>query len=201
MAAKRTGEGRAAPGAEANVPRSGATSFTAAGTTSRAVTAWRAGRHPFSPGPSRQTGECADLTDLQQTLYVKIVQEWVQTLTGPFDWANWPLDRYVFSETFHQHLKRQKDLDNAAWVCAMVACGLAHEFCELELKPRPAGPGGRPVREDGAEGYRCTIVSGRGAGSRLDFWRLPSGVIEFATFTAIRLVCPPTITESEQAAC
>ena len=127
-------------------------------------------------------------------LYVTIVQEWVQTLTGPFDWADWPLDRYIFGEAFHQHLERTRDLDDAAWICAMVACGLAHEFCELELKPRAAGPGGGLlVREDGATGYRCTIVSGRGAGSRLDFWRLPPGVIEFATFTAMRPVRPRQI--------
>jgi hypothetical protein len=79
----------------------------------------------------------------------------------------------------------------------MVAYGLAQEFCELELEPRSAGQGDRKlVRGDGAEGYRCTIVAGQGRGSRLDFWRLPSGVVEFAIFTAIRLVRSPD-TESK----
>jgi hypothetical protein len=79
-------------------------------------------------------------------------------------------------------------LDDAAWVCAMVACGLAHELPELEVQPRLGPSANQLTREDGAEGYRCTIVSGRGAGSRVDFWRLSSGVIEFATFSVIRLV-------------
>jgi hypothetical protein len=164
----------------------------------------RAGRHPFASGPPQPTREPAETTptDLQQTLYVMIVQEWVQTLTGPFDWGGWPLDRYVFSETFHQPLDRQENLDNAAWVCAMVACGLAHEFAELEDRPRPAGVGdGQLVREDRAKGYRCTIISGRGAGSRLDYWRLPSGVIEFNAFTTMRLVRSPPGTKQEEPEC
>lgn len=71
----------------------------------------------------------------------------------------------------------------------MVACGLAHE---LDLQPRSADRGeGQLVRADGAQGYRCRVVSGRGVGCCLDFWRLPSGVTEFDSFTAaIRLVRP-----------
>ena len=150
----------------------------------------RAGRNPFSPGPPRPTGKHSATApaDLQQTLDVRIVQEWARTLTDSFDWADWPLDHYVFGEAFHEPLGHQRNLDNAAWACAMVACGLAHEFPELDVQPRLEPSGGQFAREDGAEGYRCTILSGRGAGSRLDFWRLPSGVIEFATFTAMRLV-------------
>jgi hypothetical protein len=158
----------------------------------------RAGHYPFLPGPPQPTDEHTAPMDLPRTLYVKIVQEWVQTLTGPFDWGNWPLDRYVFSDSFLPNLERQADLDDVAWVCAMVACGLAHEFRALELKPRPARSGGGQLkRDDGAEGYRCTTISGCSVGSRLDFWRLPSSVIEFATFTAMRLARSPTNTESE----
>ena len=81
------------------------------------------------------------------------------------------------------------DLDNVAWVCAMVACGLAHEFVELEVQPRSGVSGaGDLVRDDGAQGYRCILLTGRGAGSRLDYWRLPSGVIEFGEFSALRLI-------------
>lgn len=151
----------------------------------------RAGRNPFSPGPPLGPTEHAaeGPTDLPSTLYVLIVQQWVQTLTGPFDWGSWPLGHYIFSDAFLGNLERQADLDDVAWVCAMVACGLAHEFYELELEPRRGGPKGEQLaRSDGAEGYRCSILSGRGAGSRLDFWKLPSGVIEFDVFTAMRLV-------------
>jgi hypothetical protein len=166
----------------------------------------RAGRNPFSPGPPQEAAEQAPEawpTDLPSTLYVLIVQQWVQTLTGPFDWANWPLGHYIFSDAFLGNLERQADLDDVAWVCAMVACGLAHEFAELGLEPRRGGPGNEQlVRSDDAEGYRCSILSGRGAGSRLDFWMVPSGVIEFDVFTAMRLVRgAKTDTEPGPAAC
>jgi hypothetical protein len=151
----------------------------------------RAGRHPFSPGPPPPTDEqdAATAPDLQQTLYVLIVQQWARTLTGPYDWGDWPLGGYFFGEAFHKPLERHENINDVAWLCAMVACGLADECPDLEIQPRPAGPsGGQLARDDGAKGYRCTIVSGRGAGARLDFWRLPSSVIEFDTFTAMRLV-------------
>ena len=169
-------------------------------TTSRG----RAGLCPFLSGPPQSSDKRAARSgpaDLSQTLHVKIVQEWTATLTGPFDWGDWPLDRYVFGEAFHQSLEHQESLDNAAWVCAMVACGLAHGFPELDVQPRSVGPGGvQLVRKDGAKGYRCTVVSGRGTGSHLDFWRLPSGVIDFAAFTGMRLLRSPN-TESGQTAC
>ena len=127
--------------------------------------------------------------DLPQTLYVLIVQQWVQTLTGPYDWGGWPLTHYTFSDAFLGKLEHLADLDNIAWICAMVACGLAHEFVELDVEPRAAVSGaGELVRDDGAKGYRCIILTGRGAGSRLDYWRLPSGVIEFDDFSALRLI-------------
>ena len=160
----------------------------------------RVGFYPFLPDPPLgETIEHAATvrTGVQQTLHAQIVREWAATLTGPFDWGDWPLAHYVFGEAFHMPLEHQWDLDNAAWVCAMVACGLVHEFPELDVQPSSAGSGGHQLaREDGGRGYRCTIVSGRGAGSRLEYWRLPSGVIEFMTFTAIRLVRSPDNTES-----
>jgi hypothetical protein len=192
MDAKRTLELRLLPGED--VPRGdGKRSTTGASNSSR-----RAGRNPFSSGPplelaSKEEPEQAaeEAAALLSTLYFLIVQQWVQTLGGPYDWGSWPLGRYVFSETFLRNLEAQEDLEDITWICAMVACGLAHEFYELELEPRRGGPEGRTqvVRSsDGAEGYRCSILSGRGAGTRLDFWTLPSGVSEFDSFTAMRLV-------------
>lgn len=129
-----------------------------------------------------------------------IVQQWASILTGPFDWADWPLGPYFFSEAFLDDLVGQADLENAAWVCAMIACGLAYQLSELELEPRPAGlDGGQPVREEEeeAECRRCRVVSGCGIGSYLDYRRLLSGVFEFAGFTAVRLVRPSTGCSSE----
>jgi hypothetical protein len=133
-----------------------------------------------------------EAADLLSTLYLLIVQQWVQTLSGPYDWGSWPLGRYVFSESFLRKLEGQADLDDVTWACSMVACGLAREFYELELEPRGKEPQGRTreVRGDGAEAYRCSILSGRGAGGRLDFWILQSGVIEFDSFTAIHPNAP-----------
>jgi hypothetical protein len=163
---------------------------TAADAAARAMTPQgRAGRNPFSPGPPESSENDAPQADLWQTLYVLIVNQWAQTLAGPFDWANWPLDRYVFGERFHEQLEDRNNLENAAWVCAMIACGLAQEFRELDVQPRLAQSDERQLtRTDGAESYRCRIVSGRGTGSCLDFSYLPSGIIEFESFTTLHLV-------------
>jgi hypothetical protein len=171
----------------------------AAGAAARAITPnGRAGRHPFSPGPPELSDDDAPQADLWQTLYVLIVNEWAQTLAGPFDWANWPLDRYVFGERFHEQLEDRKNLENAAWVCAMIACGLAQEFPELDVQPRPLQPdGGQLAHADGAEGCRCRIVSGRGTGSCLDFRYLSSGIIEFESFTTLHLVRRETKADAE----
>jgi hypothetical protein len=190
MAEKRTRELRLLPGED--VPRrAGERSVTARAAAQARMPGRRAGRNPFSPGPPQPAAKRTLKgwpIDLPGTLYIQVVQQWVQTLTGPFDWANWPLDRYVFSDALLGSLECQTDLENVAWVCAVVACGLAHEFDELGLEQRD-GPGcTHLLRNDGAKGYRCSILSGRGAGACLDLWRLPSGVIEFDVFTVIRLV-------------
>jgi hypothetical protein len=169
---------------------------TAAGAAARASTPLRwAGRHPFSPGPPESPDDDAPEANLWQTLYVLIVNQWAQTLAGPFDWANWPLDRYVFGERFHEQLDDPKNLENAAWVCAMIACGLAQEFRELDVQPRQVQPDKKQLA--GADGYRCRIISGRGTGSCLDFCYLPSGIIEFESFTTLHLVRRPTKIEAE----
>jgi hypothetical protein len=123
------GGARSGPGG--NVSSGCATGSTVVGAAGRAIPDGRAGRYPFSPGPSQLTGGHAASEDLPRTLYVEM-------LAGLFDWGNWPLDCYVFSDSFLRNLESQVDLNDVAWVCAMVACGLAHEFRELELQPRPA---------------------------------------------------------------
>jgi hypothetical protein len=184
MAAKRTRERCRIPGVGV-AHDTGKHSTAAAGVAARATfPQGRAGCDPFSPGPPPDENGVTDSPDLQQTLYVLIVQQWAQTLTGPYDWANWPLDRYVFSDAFLGELEHQADMDSLAFVCAMVACGLTHEFPELRLGSLHESD----RLEDGALRQRCSIEVGRGAGSHLDFWRLPSGVIEFDRFTALRLV-------------
>ena len=189
MAARRIRDRRCAPG-DGVAHGTGKRSTAAAGAAARATFPHRrAGRHP-SPGPpppdeSAATGP----PDLQQTLSVLIVRQWAETLTGEFDWGDWPLARYRFSEAFPNGLERQTDSETVAWICAMVACGLADELVELNLQHRTHRSSGvELVRHDAAHGYRCSVLAGRGVGSHLDFWRVPSGVIEFDRFMALRLV-------------
>jgi hypothetical protein len=123
-------------------------------------------------------------------LYIMIVQQWVNTLTDPYDRARWPLASYIFSETFLRNLDRQTDLGDIAWICAMVASGLASEFPKLTQRARSSGPRAQLTRADGAKGWRCTLSSESGANGQLDFWTTLSGIIEFDVFTKLRLVRP-----------
>lgn len=191
MAARHTRDRRRVPG-DGAAHGTGKRSISAAGAVARARSPLgRAGRvRPFSPGPPPpDESGAAGPPDLQQTLSVLIVRQWAETLTDEFDWADWPLARYSFSEAFLSGLERQADLETVAWVCAMVACGLADEFDELSLQRRRHRPAGvELIRHDAAHGYRCSVLSGRGAGSHLDFWRMPLGAVEFERFMALRLV-------------
>jgi hypothetical protein len=76
----------------------------------------RAGLYPFLPGPPpapRQHTPHGPLADLGQRVHFAIVQQWVQTLTGPFDRANSPLGDCVFGDTFLVGLEHQADLESA----------------------------------------------------------------------------------------
>src|ERR1700723_878483 len=127
MAAKRTRALRLLPGED--VPRGDGKCSTAAEPVAEARnSSRRAGCNPFSSGSplglaAKEEPE-DESADLLSTLYLLIVQQWVQTLSGPYDWGSWPLGRYVFSETFLRKLEGQADLDDVTWICAMVACGL-----------------------------------------------------------------------------
>lgn len=141
--------------------------------------------------PSARLGTVARSTKhaLQSTLYVLVAQQWVRTLTGPYDWENWPLAPYVFSEMFLRNLEHQDNLEEVAWICAMIACGLPSEFRELMQRARSNRLSGTQLtRDDGAKGWRCTLTPEIGAGAQLDFWTTLSGVIEFDAFTRLSLV-------------
>lgn len=79
---------------------------------------WRTGCLRPSPGPPQSSDEpalaCAE--DLSQTLYVRIVRQWTETLADVFDWAEWPLHHFVFGDRFHEPLESQRDIDTAARV-------------------------------------------------------------------------------------
>ena len=126
--------------------------------------------------------EDAELPGLSEALQIAMIQKWTETLQESFDWGEWPLVSYALSEDFLRSLKGRAGLDDVAWTCAMIACGLAKECKELAVE-RLAGPGGRQlIQEDDAIGWRCAFTRNTGT-AHLDFWTYPSGSIEFSSFT------------------
>jgi hypothetical protein len=133
-------------------------------------------------------------SDLGERLHVLIVQQWTQTLRSPCDWAEWPLVSYSFSDGFMTSLRRQTNppLGRIAWVCAMVACGLAPKLEGIAPRPLLAGRGGKQVvREDGAKGWRCNLRRNSHGGLRLHYWAYSSGRIEFDVFGRLDKVGQP----------
>jgi hypothetical protein len=142
------------------------------------------------PLPSRKCGTTSIPTGdvereppaLVEALYVRIVQRWTETLKDSFDWARWPLVGCGFSRGFMRGVRDARDREDIAWTCAMIACGIADEFDVLAVERR-VGRLGRPlIRDDGAEGWRCTLTRDAGDGAHLDFWVLRRGLIEFEAF-------------------
>ena len=126
--------------------------------------------------------------DLGERLHLLIVRQWAQTLKDPHDWAERPLVSYSFSDRFMNALTRQANppLARIAWVCAMVACGLAPKLEGIAPRPLLAGRGAKQVvREDGAKGWRCNLKHSSHGGLRLHYWVHPSGRIEFDAFGSI----------------
>jgi hypothetical protein len=133
---------------------------------------------------SSSTGIGSEFVELGEELHVSIVKQWVQTLKGPYDWGEWPIQRYVVSDKFLRSLAGQS-LDEVAWVCAMVASGLPRGSDTLAVERRVSETGSRTlVRADGAEGWSCTQSREGRAPVLLDFWVLESGVIEFDAFSS-----------------
>lgn len=91
--------------------------------------------------------------------------------------------RHTLGEDFLRSLEDYVELDDVAWACAMVACGLAEGFKELTVKRRMSGPDNRQLtRADDALGWRCTLTR-KTTPVYIDFWTCPSGTIEFASFS------------------
>lgn len=122
-------------------------------------------------------------------LYTLIVAHWASTLESVFDWAERPLTYYTFSAQFLQVVEHMSHaaLDQVAWVCAMIACGLADEYNELDLQPGPGrkSPGDSgDARAAGAQAWLCLLRPAGGNSVRLGYWIHPDSRIEFDSLEA-----------------
>jgi hypothetical protein len=142
--------------------------------------------------------ELSALHDFGEWLDVMIVQQWVRGLEGPYDWAQWPLGRYVFGTEFVRTVEAHRTvaLERVAWVCAMVACELAPRLESLEPGTLMGEDGAPAVREDGAHGWRCTLADA-GGGPRLHYWVHPNGLVEFESVGPVEECPVPVVLETD----
>jgi hypothetical protein len=124
--------------------------------------------------------ERAASLDSAQQMSMLICEQWVRHLPNPSDRAQRPLEGYTFNPGFlHTVEQASTPTERVAWVCAMVACGLAPQLNGLNPHPLLTGSGGRQiVRGDGARGWRCHLKYASG-GQRLHYWTHSSGLVEF----------------------
>jgi hypothetical protein len=134
----------------------------------------------------RELEESTNGLDFQGELHVLVCREWAGAL-GTTDRAASPLDGYRFGPEFLAGITERRvdvPLERIAWVCAMVACGLAGQLAGLDLHPMREGSGGNDpqrVRSDGARAWRCNLRRSSPGGPRLHYWVLTDGTIEFAS--------------------
>jgi hypothetical protein len=223
---EQCGSQRGATGQEAEVRAAAATDDW--GPSARLDAALHSGRLRSAPGeragatqgagtPARR-GALRSALDLE-ALDTLIVQQWTKTLRGPYDWAEWPLARYVLRPGVLRARERHASVPlrcaspaatRLAWVCAMVACGRAAGLRGLD--PRPlrgeagAGAGAASaeaeasasaeaeasaelVRADGARGWCCNLERDAPQGPQLRYWVHPTGLIEFEDVLAREVPC------------
>jgi hypothetical protein len=106
-----------------------------------------------------------------------ITWQWAQVLREPYDWTECPLVRYTFEEGFRQYAEQASTaaLAGIAWVCAMIACGVAGRLAGLTLTQLRTGAGG-----DCSELWRCDVSLGTIAHVEdIEYHLLTSGEIVF----------------------
>jgi hypothetical protein len=117
-----------------------------------------------------------------ERMHMLICEEWLGALTASERCAH-PLGAYVLTPELLATIERQAELSQArlAWVCAMVACGLAPELEEIAPDPLLDGEGSLQLeRADGAKGWRCGLERNAKHAVRLHYWTRPDGTVEFA---------------------
>jgi hypothetical protein len=117
-----------------------------------------------------------------EQLHLLIVEQWLESCDSSQERAQRPLARYTFSERFERALDRQPRpaLEKLAWVCAIVASGVAAKSYGITPQPLLAGLGGAQImRADGAKAWSCCLQRNIADGPLLHFWMHPSGLIEF----------------------
>jgi hypothetical protein len=117
-----------------------------------------------------------------ERMHMLICKEWLGALTASERRAH-PLGAYVLTLELLATIERQAELPQArlAWVCAMVACGLAPKLEEIAPDPLLDGEGSLQLeRADGAKGWRCGLERNATHAVRLHYWTRPDGIVEFA---------------------
>ena len=137
---------------------------------------------PAQPEPAARVAR-AEPQNIEERLHTLISLQWAQALQRADHDAH-PLGRYLLGEEFLKGIvARNVDapLERIAWVCAMVACGLAPAHNSLKPHPLLTGNAGTQLVRacDGAKGWRCSLKRGTYGAPRLHYWILPDGTIEF----------------------
>jgi hypothetical protein len=121
----------------------------------------------------------------EERMHVLISREWLGALTAS-ERRTHPLGAYVLTPELIATTECQPALpeDRLAWVCAMVACGLAPGLSEIAPGPLLSAPlASQLERADGAKAWRCRLEQGA-AGTphpaHLHYWMRADGTVEFA---------------------
>ncbi len=152
----------------------------------RAASADRRRREERAQRFSAPLPEPSDREDEDAAFHRLLLEAWLAALSVK-DRTTHPLRPYVLGPAFLEEV-RQLELvtsSRVARVCAMVACGRAHEIEGLSLHPLRAGAGGDDppqIRDrDGARAMRCALKRNTPSAPHLHFWQRPDGVVEFAS--------------------
>jgi hypothetical protein len=118
----------------------------------------------------------------EERLHTLISREWLGSLSAGERRAH-PLGAYVLTPELVATIEGQPDLpeDRLAWVCAMVACGLACGLSEIAPDPQISAPLATQLeRADGAKAWCCRLEQNAAGMPLLHYWMRADRTVEFA---------------------
>jgi hypothetical protein len=144
----------------------------------------RARRAPDS-GPVADAADADAELDPEGRFALSIVRAWAESL-DPASRAESPLRPFVVGAEMVPSLAGlpEVSLERAAYVCAMVACGLAVRLAGMQVHPLRSSEGGDTPQvergRDGARAWRAALRGNMPSAPRLHYWERPDGVLELA---------------------